>query len=134
MTRPQEWDAGSFRDWFDDELQRREWRMIDFARRLHPDAPMNGASIVSKWRSGKRQPDSRSCEAIADVFGVALDDVLAAAGHKPRGPVALDGEGELRARIHATIDRMRGPGLRAMSAMVETLYEQDIRAELAAKR
>lgn len=73
-----------FRGWLENELDRRDWRPIDLARRINPEYPANVASSISKWMSGKRQPDTASCALIADILGADLDTVLELAGHKPK--------------------------------------------------
>lgn len=64
--------------WLDRQLSRREWSQADLARRLNVQN-----ATVSRWISGVRQPDTESCERIADVLFLDVDEVLAIAGHRP---------------------------------------------------
>lgn len=68
----------NFSQWFARQLTRHEWTQSDFARRAKV-----ATSTVSNWASGARVPDPTSCDLIADVLRVPLDEVLAAAGHRP---------------------------------------------------
>lgn len=67
-----------FHEWFQRELRRREWSQADFVRRAAV-----GQSTVHSWFHGTRTPDPASCDLIADVFGLRVDDVLERAGHRP---------------------------------------------------
>ncbi len=64
--------------WLQRELDRREWRQVDLARRI------NGSTgMVSQWITGARMPSPESCDRLADVLGADLDHILALAGHRP---------------------------------------------------
>lgn len=71
----------TFGAWLESQLLRREWSRSDFARRLG-----TRPATVSRWILGVRTPDPESCEKIADVLFVDVDEVLAIAGHRPRLP------------------------------------------------
>ncbi len=60
------------------ELDRREWRQADLARRINAST-----GAVSQWVTGVRVPSPESCDRLADVLGADLDHVLALAGHRP---------------------------------------------------
>jgi transcriptional regulator with XRE-family HTH domain len=64
-------------DWLRKQIRRRQWSQSDLARELGV-----GTGTISRWMNG-RQPDTRYCERIADVFGVEADLVLTLAGHRP---------------------------------------------------
>ena len=70
----------SFVAWMQEEMGRREWRQVDFARATGVDV-----SMVSRWRQGRR-PDPASLERVATALGVDLDELLTLAGHRPRSP------------------------------------------------
>lgn len=67
-----------FGRWLANQMDRREWTQADLARRL---SASTGA--VSMWLRGERVPSPASCDRIADVFGLPVDDVLTLAGHRP---------------------------------------------------
>lgn len=53
----------------------------ELSRRLKVDR-----ATIWRWETGKQKPDSLPLvQAFADLFGLALDDVLAAAGLRPAG-------------------------------------------------
>ncbi len=71
------------------------------------------SGTISRWLRGERQPSTRSCDLIADVFGVDVDLVLTLAGHRPQPGVAQpdDPRTELIAmlnRVQLTPDRLAG--------------------------
>lgn len=65
--------------WLRRQLQRREMRQADLARRVG-----TSPGTVSSWVNGQRVPDPASCDRIADALGVDVDEVLMLAGHRPR--------------------------------------------------
>ena len=69
----------TFANWFRGQLRVRELSQADFARTSGKQT-----GVVSDWATGKRTPDPQSCDLIADVFGIPIDTVLEAAGHRPR--------------------------------------------------
>lgn len=68
----------TFPQWLQRQLDRREWRQVDLARR----ADVSGTS-VSHYLNGNRIPDPMTCDRIADALAVDRDLVLALAGHRP---------------------------------------------------
>lgn len=68
----------SFPKWLQRQLDRREWSQADFARKL-----CVSTGLVSNWITGVRRPNPESCDRIADVLFVDVDEVLAIAGHRP---------------------------------------------------
>lgn len=113
-----------FRVWLEGELTARDWRPIDLARRLNPEAPANVASSISKWMSGKRQPDTVSCAAIADVLGVDLDMVLSLAEHKPASASVGD---PLIDSIAASLRALPRAQVEMISTSVRALHDQIVR-------
>lgn len=61
-----------------DLMRRRKLSASQFAA----DLGVSGAT-VSRWLSGKDVPNSRSCLMLAEYSGVAVEKVLAIAGHLP---------------------------------------------------
>lgn len=70
----------TFGSWLESQLVRREMSQSDLARKLE-----TSTSTVSNWVNGQRIPSPESCDKLADVFGVSVDEVLGVAGHRPRG-------------------------------------------------
>jgi len=68
----------TFGSWLQRQLDRREWKQSDFARRAKVST-----SAVSYYISGARLPDPITCDRIADVLDADRDLVLALAGHRP---------------------------------------------------
>jgi len=102
------WSSDQFSAWVRQQLRRRQWNDAELARQL--DMP---SGTVSRWMRGERQPSTRSCDLIADVFGVDVDLVLTLAGHRPQPGVAQpdDPRTELIAmlnRVQLTPDRLAG--------------------------
>jgi transcriptional regulator with XRE-family HTH domain len=102
------WPSPEFSGWVRQQLRRRQWNDAELARRL--DMP---SGTISRWLRGERQPSTRSCDLIADVFGVDVDLVLTLAGHRPQPGVAQpdDPRTELIAmlnRVQLTPDRLAG--------------------------
>lgn len=103
--------SSQFPAWFRDQLKRREWTYADFARKSGV-----GPSMVSFWARGERVPSPQSCDIIADVLLVDVDEVLSLAGHRP--PIASDDPPEI-ADLFAMIRKTemhpdRIAGLRSM--------------------
>ena len=120
------WEAfGPFRDWLEGELRARDWKPIDLARRVNPDSPANFASSISKWTSGKRQPDTVSCAVIADILGADLDRVLELAGHKP----AHNGD-ELIDSIAASLRSLPRSQVEVIGTTVRALHDEALRRRL----
>ena len=111
-----------FRGWLENELDRRDWRPIDLARRINPEYPANVASSISKWMSGKRQPDTASCAVIADILGADLDTVLELAGHKPK----REGD-ELIDSIAASLRALPREQVEYISTSVRALHDDLVR-------
>jgi len=110
-----------FGAWLQRELDRRELRPADFARR----ADVN-PSMVTRWMHGTT-PSPESCELIADVFGVNPDMVLTLAGHRPNiedldpdDPVV-----ELQALVRRIQWQHHQPELKMIRAQLEMLRTED---------
>lgn len=69
----------TFSAWLRRQLQRREWTESDLARRMSTTP-----SVVNRWARGERVPSPQSCESLADVLLIDVNEVLERAGHKPR--------------------------------------------------
>lgn len=67
-----------FGSWLKKQLFRRQMNQAEFARRASLPT-----STVSNWTTGRSVPDPDACDAIAEALFLRLDDVLAAAGHRP---------------------------------------------------
>lgn len=94
--------------WLQRQMDRREWSQATFARNLGVST-----GLVSNWLTGVRRPNPESCERIADVLFVDVDEVLAIAGHRPRDiDIDPDAPGEqiavMARRIEWTEDRYEG--------------------------
>lgn len=99
-VKVESWPSDQFIPWVRQQLRRREWNDAEFARRLN-----TSSGTVSHWMTGKRQPSTRSCDRIADLFGANLDLVLTLAGHRvPDTPIQPD---DPKKRLHDLIDRVR---------------------------
>lgn len=70
-----------FGPWLDFQIRSRDWNQPEFARRIGM-----AAASVYRWVAGERVPSTRSCDIIADVLGLPLDDVLTIAGHRAYMP------------------------------------------------
>lgn len=94
-----------FGRWLQYQLDRRGWTQAEFAR-----VGKFRTSTISNWVRGERIPDPASCDLIADVLGLDIDVVLAAAGHRPNiedvdvNSVEAEMVGLVR-RIHWTEER-----------------------------
>src|SRR5918998_1604879 len=102
------WPSDRFSAWVRQQLRRRQWNDAELARQLGMPS-----GTISRWLRGERQPSTRSCDLIADVFGVDVDLVLTLAGHRPQPSVAQpdDTRAELIAllkRVQLTPDRLAG--------------------------
>lgn len=69
-----------FGPWLQSQLRRREMNQSELARKLE-----TSSSAVSGWVRQGRVPTPESCDKIADALGIPVDEVLMAAGHRPRG-------------------------------------------------
>lgn len=69
--------AAKFGPWLDYQIRSRGWNQPEFARRIGMTA-----AAVYRWTVGERVPSTHSCDIIADVLGLPLDDVLTIAGHR----------------------------------------------------
>lgn len=100
LVENQEWNSEQFVQWLHGQLRRREMRPVELARRMG-----KSPTSVSRWLAGDRRPDSRSCDILADVFGVDPDFVLTLAGHRPGAPPkdAVDPLGDLIYLLRRTV-------------------------------
>jgi len=89
----------AFSEWLTKQLKRREWNRSDFARRANIPP-----QTVQTWTSGRSIPDPASCDLIADVLGIAYQEVMQVAGHLP--PDRPTSEDDPRIILHALIDRV----------------------------
>lgn len=92
MNRP------TFAGWLAARLAQAEWKPSEFARRIGKHPP-----TVSRWLNGEAQPDTTSCDIVADVLNADLDYVLTLAGHRPAtAPVDAT-----RERLIGKLNRLR---------------------------
>lgn len=68
----------AFGEWLKQELARRGWSQTELARQVG-----TSTGTVSDWVRGVRTPTPESCDRIADVLVMDVDDVLTRAGHRP---------------------------------------------------
>lgn len=111
-----------FRNWLQGELDKREWKMVDLARRVSPEDPAKFASTISKWMRGDRQPSPESCRVLADILGADLDYVLELAGHKPAR--RRNERDEPIESIAAMLRRLPREQVEMIQAAVRSLYDQ----------
>ena len=116
------WDEyRPFRAWLERELAAREWKPIDLARRINPEAPANVASSISRWMLGKRQPDPVSCAMLAEILGADLDMVLELAGHRPH---TAREEDELVTKITAGVRDLPRSQQEMIATTVRALHDE----------
>lgn len=114
------WDHLQFAAWVHAQLRSREWNATDLANRMGKEP-----SVVSRWLSGQRRPNSESCDLIADALGVDTDVVLTLVGHRPgKQPISPTDEREaiidLLWLIEPTQDRLGG-----LKGTLQNWYEID---------
>lgn len=125
-----DWDSGLFRAWLADELDEREWRPMDLARRVQPDNPQSMASSISKWSRGIRQPDPASLERLAFVLGADPDYVLALGGHRRVSDAAPLSDRERRtADLAAMIRDLPQSDLAPVEVLVRGLHDAAVKRE-----
>lgn len=107
----------SFSAWLQRQLDRREWSQADFARRAKVST-----GLVSNWLAGERRPNPSSCDRIADVFLVDVDEVLAIAGHRPRLP--QDRLDEIHAAFDPILRHLDPLDFEDVKTLVKVLVEQ----------
>lgn len=74
--RYKNWLNEGFPLWLQERLGERDWLAVDLAKKLAVDA-----GVISNYMSGKRSPDPKLLNRIADVMGVSDEEVFAAAGY-----------------------------------------------------
>lgn len=84
----------TFGAWLKRQMVRREWNQTDLAERVG----VSDAS-VSRWLADRVVPDPASCDAIAAALLIGVDDVLSAAGHRPKELRSNDVGDQLAAMI-----------------------------------
>lgn len=106
--------ADRFGLWLAGQLHRRGMTMSDLARGI-------GAypAVVRRWVRGVQLPKTAQCRAVAAALGLPVDEVLAAAGHRPPDPAAEGGARREAAELLARIPEERIahllPRLRALA-------------------
>ena len=125
---PAKWEYWPFREWLLEQMRIRGWRKIDIARQLNPETPVNMASNITRWLSGKRQPDPESCAQLADILGFDAEYVMAMAGHLPR-PTLRDEAAAMRENIKAMVDRLSQRDLRALAALARSLHDESAQSD-----
>ena len=114
-----------FREWLLTELDKREWKPIDLARRIKPEAPVDVASSISRWMRGERRPDTESCRILADVLGTDIDYVLELAGHKP--PELTPEEDEVFRSLVARVKALPPEQVALIDTAVRALHDNEMR-------
>ena len=81
-------DTVTFGEWLDKQLIDHDWSMSKFGQ-------LCGVShvAVSRWISGERTPEPESCERIAKVFGIPVEDIYRRVGYS-LSPTDLDANAE----------------------------------------
>lgn len=122
-----DWDHRPFTNWIEGQLRRRDWKPADLAHALGMPS-----GTVSRWLDGSRQPESTSCERIADVLFAEPDDVLLLAGRRP-GPVVIPPD-DPKADIIRMVQRMKMTADRedALRGALERYLKADARARIRA--
>jgi transcriptional regulator with XRE-family HTH domain len=90
-----------FGRWLRQQLVRHQMSITTFASKIGVSH-----SSVSLWVEGKRVPNPKSCDKIADVLLVPLDEVLALAGHRPRD-IGPDVPSDAVQRLQPLIDQVQ---------------------------
>jgi transcriptional regulator with XRE-family HTH domain len=110
----------SFPAWLRHQLDRREWKPAELARRAGVSSAM-----ISRWINGIDVPSPESCIRIAEVLNVDPDDVLGIAGHRiPDRPLPPD---DPISEIYRMMRRMKRTPDRVMTLrrIVEAYLETD---------
>jgi transcriptional regulator with XRE-family HTH domain len=120
-------DSNTFATWLRRQLNRNEWTQADFARRMDVST-----GRISEWTTGKRVPNPKSCELIADVLGADIDLVLRVAGHRPNVE-SIDPD-DPRVILHGMIDRVvwTEDRLDSITAQLDTMLKRDRATKAAA--
>lgn len=106
--------------WLKRQLDRRDMTRPEFARAIH-----KSPARLSEWINGKRIPDPKSCDLIADALGVDLDLVLWQAGHRP--PTKEIDPEDPKIAIYGLVDRVHWtPGnVKLVTRVLRTLLEEE---------
>lgn len=109
-----------FKEWIEQEMQKRSWRQIDLARAGGID-PVTLNRILSMER--KAGPDS--CQAIARALGLPPEEVFRRAGLLPKLPEENSTLRRITLRLRELLDDDRGQAvLPQIDVIVEALYRQ----------
>lgn len=111
-----------FRVWLEQNLRRREMTQADLAQRIG-----TSRGTVSRWMSGESIPDTRSCDLISEALLVGVDDVLSAAGHRPRDLRATEPGEQLAAALKRIKWDARRRGM--MEAIIRQWADEDRQAK-----
>lgn len=105
-----------FSEWLREELEVREWKPTDLARRAELDD-----GIISRALSGARMPSTQSLEKMANAFDMPVDLIFRIAGLLP--PVTE--QEEWAARMYRRLERLP-PDLRDIAeTLITALYEKE---------
>jgi transcriptional regulator with XRE-family HTH domain len=113
-----------------DALAERDWKPVDLARRMRPDAVQGSASSLSKYMRGLRQPDPATCLIIAAVLGEDPDHVLRLAGHRPH----RSGGSSTRDAIYNLVDSLPEDALAPLLLMLRALQDRQTATSVKEER
>lgn len=116
--------AESFDRWLAYQLDRRDMKPADFARKVG-----SRPGVVSHWLNGERTPSTQSADRIADVLGVDVDLVLTLAGHRPHmDELAAD---DPRTALIGLVRRLPPdhPGIPGVEAMLRAWVDEARKAK-----
>ncbi len=109
-----------FKEWIEQEMQKRGWRQADLARAGEMD-PVTLNRILNMER--KAGPDS--CSAIARALGLPPEDVFRRAGLLPKLPEENSTLRRINLRLRELLNDERGQVvLPQIDVIVEALYRQ----------
>ena len=113
----------TFGEWLDKQLIAHDWSMSKFGQ-------LCGVShvAVSRWVSGERTPEPESCERIAKVLGVPVEDIYRRAGYS-LSPTDLDANAETMLHLFRNLPESEQERvltiMRALSTMHATAADDD---------
>jgi integrase len=60
-----------FPSWLSGQMRRRDWNQVETARKLGTHS-----SVISRWLTGERVPDTKSIDRVADLFGAVSGRII----------------------------------------------------------
>ena len=107
--------SSDFIAWIENELQIRNWRQADLAKRAHLDS-----AAVSMLISGRRKPGEVTCKAIANALGYPTEYVMRQAGLLP--PIPDENPDHVRAAYQ--LQNLPEPVRALIYKLIEAQYTQ----------